>query len=902
MPEITNLLASLVHKTAIKEGKLKFLADRYGNKDLKPYLLQNELIELLPEEGDDAEQNKRINTEQLALKYNVIIKNIASADPTDAQNKNDYTEWLLKQWLAMDLANKSRWTEETPVIRETLEEFVKLGPTLRTIKEPDGSLKYSNDINKYTNIEELRKVINTLSTATERYDLPELSEPGATVLYQDGSYIFWQVTSPEDLVKLSSWPLANPAVWCTKNLDTAKSYLKTGPDYVAYKNGEPLFQIDPHDPSGMPQFLSRHNTRMHSARMLNHAAADLLSRVVAKGGLNEQAQKDLDYVLSVYKAPNLSDADTFDFLSEYLVVNGSEAKKDPRFLEIEQSYVKPRFLTAPNGMEPDELRNLTNKYGRTGEATKAYVEENAACKQIADKIRVCTSYTDFQSKKPNGGGPDKFTPDQWGLIFRLDGLFRLVWEKFDREFNFSEKFKQFKEAIKTKDPLAGKLSFELITLLKDKFPGGGYGYNAVGRCEGFEVHWMDESGEQREPLTVRYAVKNYIATIEGLSKPFWKEGFQAIINGASQIEDVKEAYRKINEGFQLYISQIADSHEDLKQEAHRMMRDAIQNVLTPKLNEQMSSLTKIQDIKDFCVKMFPNEMRGYRYPHPPIYREDSLPSWAKAAILGKMDELRVLKDTLRSEKKEKNLSETKHFSPKREYDKWLAERATGETPDPQDKVINFILASPSYNIAQRLSMAIMLHDVHEKVEAWILDNAGMIQDYKLVEYMEKHHPEDWPKLEAASPSLLHNPEYVEYKYKEIRIPSWEPELLRINPGGGLSNQIKYIKEHMDGERWPELEEAIIAEVNRIDWNTNNWRLDPTRFAEAVLEYAKEVIKGRWPEIEDKFFDSELFGMKYLYYVLPDAKERIKKLMIEQHGEKTSTKRLFASVRKELEKL
>ena len=221
MPEIVSLLASLVRKTAIKEGKLKFLADRYGNKDLKSYLLQNSLIELLPEEGDDAAQNKQINKEQLTLKYNAIIQNIAKADPTDTQDKNDYTEWLLKQWLGMDLEHKGRWAEDTPEIMGVLKDFIELGPILKTMKEPDGSLKYPNDINKYGNMEELRKVVRTLSNATERYSLPELTPTGATVLYQDGSYIFWQVTDAEDLVKLSNWPPGNPAVWCTKEIGRA---------------------------------------------------------------------------------------------------------------------------------------------------------------------------------------------------------------------------------------------------------------------------------------------------------------------------------------------------------------------------------------------------------------------------------------------------------------------------------------------------------------------------------------------------------------------------------------------------------------------------------------------------------------------------------------------------------
>ena len=110
MSEVITLLASLagplIRKEAIGERKIEFLSGptRYGPK-LNHYVTTHNMVNLLDETmGDDEAQKeaKKQNEQMLKVKYTQILTEIAEADPTDAINKNDFTEWLLKVWLAMD--------------------------------------------------------------------------------------------------------------------------------------------------------------------------------------------------------------------------------------------------------------------------------------------------------------------------------------------------------------------------------------------------------------------------------------------------------------------------------------------------------------------------------------------------------------------------------------------------------------------------------------------------------------------------------------------------------------------------------------------------------------------------------------------------------------------------------
>lgn len=911
MSDTLALLASLKTKLAIKDTKADFLATRYV---AKLDLLVPEPT-LLPEEGDP-ETVKRIKeqndkTKQTARK--VLIKTIALADPTDVQDKNDFTEWLIKQYIALEVPIRAHWAEDVPNIKQNLSKFLEIRNT-PAFKEKDeaGQPKNKTDINQYKDLAELSTTIARYSSASARYTLPQLSPTGVSIIFEDGSYIMWQVTDAKDLVALSSFPANNPPAWCTKNLGTAQSYLATGPEYVAYKDGDPLFQIDPHDRSGKPQFMSRHNTKMHSSKMMNMEAATLLTKVMEGGTLNEQAKKDMDHVMDVYKAPNLDDADTFEYLKEYVLVNGSAAKKDPRFIEIEQSYVKPRFLTAPHGMEPDEIRQLTNRYGRAGEATASYVMDNKACAVIAKKIQACDSFTEFLKLNPsNGTAPpaERLSEDQFGLAYRLDGLFKLVFGLFDKEFGFTQKFQAFKEAMKKNEAeQAGVLSGELLKLLKEKFTQGSNYSRSPDSIRGFQVKYMTEhSGERQDDFNARWAVKAYISTIEHLSKPFIKAGFDGVVRNAEAEPDVKKAYKDMYAAGEAYKARMDAEDWDRRNAINVEVSSSIQRVVKPKITEAMAPLTTIKDVYKFVVEMFPDEMRSRRSDLI-RYNENQIPGWAKPAIMTKINELRLLKETAMDEREERaQRGEIKiRFSPKREFDKWNANREGNPlTPDPEDRVISFVLSSSSYNDNEKLGFLTKMSTVHPIGESWLLSHTYSVAGQYIQNYMAKHHNRQWPELEAVWPKAVYEGWYITIAYKGKRIPAKETSLLSaVGLRSSLDAQLDYINDHMGGKRWPELETKIVQVFSLGDWKQNGYysNKSPENLAESILNYCSRVIHGRWEAIEPKMFESDDYAFKYIFRILPDAKERLRRMMSEQQvqesvpGEKTSNKRILARLK------
>jgi hypothetical protein len=876
MNDTFSLLASLRNKTAIREGKVKFLSDRYAPK-LKPYVVEHDMVTLKDEDGaEDPAAAKKENDTALQAAYKKVIEHVVKADPTDAQNTNDFSEWLLQQWLAADNDHKNRWGEDSPTIAQNLKEFQEI----RKVPEFKNNEENKTDIMKYENLDQLRQTIMKFNSADARYALPTLTESGAQIIYQDRSYILWQVTDANDLVALSSFPPNDQPAWCTKHVGTAQGYLNTGPEYVAYKDGDPLFQIDPHDASGKPQFMSRHNTKMHSSKMMNIEAAELLTKVMTSGTLNEQAQKDLNHVLTVYKAPNLDDADTFEYLKEYVLVNGSAAKKDPRFLEVEQSYVKPRYTI----MEPDELRQLTNRYGRTGEATKGYMDENKFVAKINQKLDTMQSYTDFRNHGPNGNKPNdqRFSPAEFGLCYRLDGLFKKVFTLFDKEHGFTSKFNEFKLAMKEgRAGEAGRISGELLSLLRRTF-----GSEYSDRLMGFNVSYMSEHyGERNEELTPGFVVKPYIAMITNLSKPFVKAGFEEAVKEADLLDDPKEAYTVIKAAGDEYVRRF-ESNSEGQRIARNEYNDAVQAVVKPKLALSMAGLTKVKEVTEFAIKMFPQEMKGRRYPYPVSYREDKIPHWARPAFQEKLEELRLLKDQAREKREEKEQTGEikRRFSPKREYEEWYSNRGI-DTPDPQDKVIDFIFASEKYSTDDKIEFMTNMKDVHPQCEQWLVNNARHLSDWRILRYMDKHHKKRWAEMEAVNPGILHNDDYTDMAYAGQRIPAREERMLNAVPtASDFDVQIAYAKAHFKDKPWPELEKKIISTFNAATWQDDRWGKQQ-RLANAILDYISKVRPGkRWKEIEDKMFENHEFGYKYLFHTVPDAKERIKRLMEEHEAE------------------
>lgn len=945
MSEMITLLASLFNKTAIKDAKLEFLAKRDAAK-IDAVIPEPEGIR--PEQGlapTDLETVKKENEKLRMEARKNLIKLVAIADPTDAQNKNDFTDWLLKQYLQMTPEDRRRWEEDSREYRETLKSFMELKDTdIFKEKNEAGEFKYKRDIIKYDSIDELSKLVRKLSNASERYSLPSLSADGAVIVYQDSSYIIWKVTSLEDLKKLSSWPPNDQPAWCTKQDHHAKKYLSTGPEYVCYKNGDPLWQICPKDPdnNNLPQFMNRHNNRMHSSKMMNKEAADLISKMLEQTG-DTQTKEDMEYVFSIYKAPNLDDADTFQYLKEYVIVNGSAAKKDPKFLEVEQTYVRPRFLTAPRGMELDEIRMLTNKYNRTGEATKDYVDQNQFVAALIKKVKDCTSYSDLLKKSPSGtaAANEKFTDDEWGLAYRLDGVFKYVFELFDKEFSFKDKFNQMKAAMKEAaearkkaaeeeakgsvdkaqeaaakasevEAKVGSISGEMLSTLRKQFTAeeGGYYRSTPGTIKGFTYTYISErSGEQTENFKPQTAVAPYIKTIEQLSRPFIKAGFDndvAIARKTLEEDgDVKAAYHLIESAGRNYQTRLEAESWERRNDANRETQKAIQDVVVPKLKEKVAEFTKIKDIRDFVVGMFPEEMKSRRSGDV-RFNENNIPSWARTTITQRMEELRQLAETVREEREEKaQRGEIKiRFSPKREYERWYSNRNSADSTDPSDKVIEFVLTSNSYDINDRMQMLIDMKNTHDISEKWLLQVAPSIGPESILAYMRKHHNKKWDAMEAAKPAIVNNREYQAIAYKGQRIPAYEASILNsVKPRNDLNTAIDYIKAHLDGKPWPELEQKVVQEFNKGDWKSSGYwdNRNPSNLAEAILKYISEIKKSRWEEVEPKMFESDDYAFKYVFRVLPDAKERIRKLMAESQveeassGEKTSSRKILAKL-------
>lgn len=874
MTDTFSLLASIHRKVAIRDTKAEFLAKRYAAR-LQP-LAQAAGVVIDP--NPDTDEIKAQNEALLMAKYKEFIQTVAAADPTDAQDKNDFTEWLLKMWLNMDDAHRGRWVEDTPNIKRNLTEFSDIRKT------PEfKSSGASSDLNNYKDLPALFEVVKKFSSASARFALPTLSEK-AVQLYMDKSYILWQITETDDLVALSSFPPNNPAAWCTKSPGTAASYLKTGPEYVAYKDGEPLFQIDPHDPSGRPQFMSRHNTKMHSSRMMNMEAAELLNRAMAGGAMNEQAKKDFDHVLSVYKAPNLNDADTFDYLTEYVLVNGSAARKDPRFLEIEQTYVKPRYLI----MEPDELRQLHNRYNRAGEATKEYILENKFVAKLVDKVKALPDYKSFLALSPGGQNPNKLTAEEWGLCFRFDGLFKHVYELFDKEFGFKTKFDQFKQAVKDKNATEVlKLCADITVLLKQNFPSNSYGSDAI---RGFTRKTITEwGGERTTDCTPWDSVSAMQKAVLNMAKPFVKAGAESVIEQARTSDmGSRETVTYLQDSFNPLMN---DAPQELRNELRSLMQNAINTIGAEKLKNELAEFTKVKDVKEKLKEMFAEEMRSYRGGEV-RYRESSLPHWAREAVSTKLTELEELREKAREERAERGEAAPGggrgRFAPTIALDSWLRKKQNDPaTEDLDDRVITFLLKSPSYTIDQKMDIFLKMNNRKAEIDQWVIEYARGIADWRLTMYARKFYQGGWPALEEAYPQILHYQDYVNWAYQNRRIPEKERQLLaNVAPRNTLDPQMEYMENHMGGQRWPALEARVVEVFSTADWGASHWD-NPSRLAHSIIEYAKKYIQGRWKAIEPKLSENQGIFLDYVFSVLPDAKERLMKILDDEDAAKAT---------------
>lgn len=147
-----------------------------------------------------------------------IIPDVIAADPTNGK----YSEWLIRQW-----RNKTaRFPEDTE----------KLSKNLQLFDQKKSKLE-EKDINRYIPSDLAKALEQQLGlTGSERrsarkgkMQLP----PGAKFLGKSQGFSVVKITSPE-----ASSLLCSGTEWCVANKDTAEHYLKTGPLFLFYENGE----------------------------------------------------------------------------------------------------------------------------------------------------------------------------------------------------------------------------------------------------------------------------------------------------------------------------------------------------------------------------------------------------------------------------------------------------------------------------------------------------------------------------------------------------------------------------------------------------------------------------------------------------------------------------------------
>ena len=149
---------------------------------------------------------------------NDLLPDIIAADPTNGK----YSEWLIKQW-----KNKTAiFPEDNDKLRETLTLFDKKKSKLE-----------EKDINKYTPGSLAKTLDQQLGlTRSERKKARKGSmelPPGAKFIGNSEGFEVVKITDAD-----ASSLLCSGTEWCVANKNVAERYLKDGPTYLFYENGE----------------------------------------------------------------------------------------------------------------------------------------------------------------------------------------------------------------------------------------------------------------------------------------------------------------------------------------------------------------------------------------------------------------------------------------------------------------------------------------------------------------------------------------------------------------------------------------------------------------------------------------------------------------------------------------
>lgn len=156
--------------------------------------------------------------------------------------RNMYKPWLLKQWVSGQVI----LPEDTPRVIQVVNLF--------TVWRKKHELFKDKTVSDYT-FHELEDAIDTIRKSDiAQDDLSGLSAytelEGVEIARRSGSYVCVSVSNKYSLAKFADGSIGPETNWCTKQPDTAASYLRKGPLYVILKVTEdkaiPVSQFEGH--------------------------------------------------------------------------------------------------------------------------------------------------------------------------------------------------------------------------------------------------------------------------------------------------------------------------------------------------------------------------------------------------------------------------------------------------------------------------------------------------------------------------------------------------------------------------------------------------------------------------------------------------------------------------------
>ncbi len=807
-------LSALTLLAAISEGKKRILMDRYGATE-----------------------------EQLTI--------VDAADPTAS---GTYAEWITRSWLNQHLINLP---EDTRIVRADLSKFNR-------VKNKAEWGQNSKDIMTY-NPERLRAALTSIQEVDD--SVPEVS---AEVLYSDGTYTLWKVTTVADAMALSA-----KSGWCTKSDNMASHYLAQAPLYTAFKNGEPLFQYHSGGKSGSPQFMNRFNSTMQSAKIMNEEAYNLIAKV-------PNPDPDLQTVLEKFKAPDLSEAETFSYLKDVLATNPEYAKNNKEFQELEKKFIEQRYKI----FDEEELAALLDKYDRTGDVVSKFLDENPRVRVIIKKIEDTGDFSNLAKEIAD----NKFTNHELHLMFKIPGLFSKVFALFSKSNDFDNEVAKLKTLIKeNKDTEAYDLANQLVAKINSAFKERSY-YS----------YRDDGSGPAIKNSEARAAARKYVDIIINMVRPLMAATLTNIANQNLPLEELgkslTEAIEKINrasnndtkvaewcnrrrkeilipaakkemeqgdgtiEGaiknlglFEKYLSPSMPWRE-----FSELKEDVIRTAVLPKIKEKFDDLVNNSGGKDF-----PTLASEYNSLYTSVMRQLHDNTVASAMQAYGKDMLSAgLTETLAQVPKLKAVTEKLEELGLEDYN-WaerLAETRKAEIRAERDEKAQArqqAIETGDASVKVRYSPKRELETYYTNLRQWNRNHE-----------IEGAEPGEKPKLsDKGEKFLLTSPaiplhDIVNYfAFQGKKSPELEAKLIASND---FANALTYETKVLKNEPWPELEEALLRVRG---WNDGY-----------VDQYKQKVYPtSEWPartEAAIKYFNESNFGAnRYLIENMNEYNEK-----------------------------